>query len=76
MEIFAVAKKCQNVLLTTYDRESMPEKSWNRTKTWLGEGPELAVLRMLGLFDRPADEKELEALLKSLAIPGLTNRFR
>ena len=26
-------------------------------QTWLGEGPELAVLRMLGLFDRPADEK-------------------
>jgi hypothetical protein len=30
-------------------------------KTWFGEGPELAVLRMLGLFDRPADEKALEA---------------
>jgi hypothetical protein len=26
MEIFVVATKCQNVLLTTYDRESMPEK--------------------------------------------------
>jgi predicted ATPase len=41
-------------------------------QTWLGEGPELAVLRMLGLFDRPADEKALEALLKSPPIPGLT----
>src|SRR5215813_7963091 len=41
-------------------------------QTWLGEGPELAVLRMLGLFDRPADEKALEVLLKSPAIPGLT----
>jgi hypothetical protein len=30
------------------------------------------LLRMLGLFDRPADEKALEALLKSPAIPGLT----
>jgi hypothetical protein len=39
---------------------------------WLGEGPELAVLCMLGLFDRPADEKELGALLQSPAIPGLT----
>ena len=39
---------------------------------WLGESPELAVLRMLGLFDRPADEKALEALLKSPAISGLT----
>jgi serine/threonine protein kinase/tetratricopeptide (TPR) repeat protein len=41
-------------------------------QTWLGEGPELAVLRMLGLFDRPADEKALGALLKLPAIPGLT----
>jgi hypothetical protein len=41
-------------------------------QTWLGEGPESAVLRMLGLFDRPADEKALEALLKSPAIPDLT----
>jgi tRNA A-37 threonylcarbamoyl transferase component Bud32/tetratricopeptide (TPR) repeat protein len=41
-------------------------------QTWLGEGPELAVLRILGLFDRPADEEALGALLKSPAIPGLT----
>ena len=41
-------------------------------QTWLGEGPELSVLRMLGLFDRPADEKALGTLLKSRAIPGLT----
>jgi hypothetical protein len=41
-------------------------------EAWFGEGPELAVLRMLGLFDRPADEKAFQALLKQLAIPGLT----
>ena len=40
--------------------------------SWLGEGPELSVLRMLGLFDRPADEKALEALLKPPVIHGLT----
>jgi hypothetical protein len=28
-------------------------------QTWFGEGPEMSVLRMLGLFDRPADEKAL-----------------
>jgi hypothetical protein len=39
---------------------------------WFGEGPELGVLRMLGLFDRPAEERVLETLLKSPAIPGLT----
>src|SRR5208282_3334375 len=39
---------------------------------WFGEGPELAILRMLGLFDRPADEQTFGVLLKSPAIPGLT----
>jgi hypothetical protein len=41
-------------------------------QTWFGEGPELSVLRMLGLFDRPAEEKAIGALLKPPAIPGLT----
>jgi tetratricopeptide (TPR) repeat protein len=41
-------------------------------QSWLGEGPELAILRMLGLFDRPVDEQTLGALLKSPEIPGLT----
>ncbi len=41
-------------------------------QTWFGEGPELSVLRILGLFDRPVDEKVLGALLKSPAICGLT----
>jgi len=42
-------------------------------QTWLGEGPELSVLRLLGLFDRPADEKALEAVLKPPAIQNLTD---
>src|SRR5208337_797140 len=41
-------------------------------ESWLGEGAELAILRMLGLFDRPADEQTFGALLKSPAIAGLT----
>jgi hypothetical protein len=41
-------------------------------QSWLGEGPELAILRMLGLFDRPAEEKAIAALLRPPAIPGLT----
>jgi serine/threonine protein kinase len=41
-------------------------------QTWFGEGPELSVLRILGLFDRPVDEKAIGALLKPLAIQGLT----
>jgi serine/threonine protein kinase/tetratricopeptide (TPR) repeat protein len=41
-------------------------------QTWFGEGPELSVLRMLGLFDRPAEERAIATLLKPPAIPGLT----
>ena len=41
-------------------------------QTWFGEGPELSVLRLLSLFDRPAAEKALETLWKPPAIPGLT----
>ncbi|MBV8640806.1 MAG: protein kinase, partial [Verrucomicrobia bacterium] len=41
-------------------------------QTWFGESSELSVLRMLGLFDRPADEKAFAALLQPPAIPGLT----
>jgi serine/threonine protein kinase len=41
-------------------------------QSWFGEGPELAVLRMLGLFDRPADEKAIGALLNPPPIQGLT----
>ncbi len=48
------------------------QKVMESYQTWFGEGPELSVLRMLGLFDRPADEKTLGALLKPPAISGLT----
>jgi serine/threonine protein kinase/tetratricopeptide (TPR) repeat protein len=48
------------------------QKVMESYQTWFGEGPELSVLRMLGLFDRPADEEALEALLKPPAIRGLT----
>jgi len=41
-------------------------------QTSFREGPELSVLRMLGLFDRAADEKALGTLLKPPAILGLT----
>ena len=41
-------------------------------QSWFGEGPELSILRILGFFDRPADEQAVEAVLKLPAIPGLT----
>ena len=39
---------------------------------WLGEEPELAVLRMLGLFDRPAPKEALAALRARPEVPALT----
>lgn len=35
--------------------------------------PELAVLRLIGLFDRPVDRREIAALCAAPAIPGLTD---
>jgi tetratricopeptide (TPR) repeat protein len=39
---------------------------------WLGEGREVSVLRLLGLFDRPAGKEALAALRGKPEIPGLT----
>ncbi len=41
-------------------------------QSWFGEGPELPLLLLLGLFDRPADEKAIDTLLKPPTIRGLT----
>ena len=40
-----------------------------------GEGQERQVLRLLGLFDRPATKGELDALLQAAPIPALTDRL-
>lgn len=39
---------------------------------WLGHSPEVVILRMLGLFDRPADPKAIAALRSEPVIPWLT----
>ena len=39
---------------------------------WLGEGMELSILRLLGLFDRPADQASITALRERPVISGLT----
>ena len=56
----------------TCARAPTPKKSWLLYQSWFGEGPELSVLRLLGLFDRPADEKAIRVLLKPPAVLGLT----
>jgi tetratricopeptide (TPR) repeat protein len=43
---------------------------------WFGEGAELSVLRILGLFNRPADKGSIDALRVAPAILGLTNHLQ
>ena len=45
-------------------------------ENWFGEGPELAVLRILGLFDRPADARAVAALREPPPIPGLADALQ
>ncbi|MEL6816247.1 MAG: TIR domain-containing protein, partial [Cyanobacteria bacterium J06598_3] len=40
---------------------------------WLGDGVELSILRLLGLFDRPAEVDCLAAVCTAPVIPGLTD---
>ncbi len=42
---------------------------------WLGEGPERTILRMVGLFDRPASAGALDALRSAPPIAGLSDRL-
>lgn len=43
---------------------------------WLGDGPELAVLRVLALFSQAADTRAIEELRKPPAISGLTDHLQ
>jgi hypothetical protein len=72
MGTFVAGKKYQRALLTTYVREPTPEKSWNPTKSGLESVLRFPFLRLLGLFDRPADERALAALREPPVIRGLT----
>jgi tetratricopeptide (TPR) repeat protein len=45
-------------------------------ENWFGRGPELATLRIIGLFDRPADSKAVAAVRQLPAIPKLTDALR
>lgn len=67
-----------------YQRRAVPlvdeesEAGWQAKRiltayaTWFGDGPERRVLRLLGLFDRPAAPQEIAALRAAPVIPGLT----
>jgi len=44
-------------------------------ENWFGEAPEIAVLRMLSLFDREADQEALSSLKARPPIQGLTEQI-
>ena len=67
-EISAFAKKYQEHLAQDVRQGVHARKVMESYQTWFGEGPDLSVLRMLGLFDRPAEEKALGVLLKQPVI--------
>jgi len=45
-------------------------------ETWFGPSPELNILYLMGLFDRPVEAGAIGALKKEPAIPGVTDRLR
>jgi tetratricopeptide (TPR) repeat protein len=45
-------------------------------ENWFGQGPELAALRIVGLFDRPADSKAVAAVREPPPIPELTEALQ
>jgi tetratricopeptide (TPR) repeat protein len=53
-----------------------PRRLITRFEKKFGEGPEVEALRLLGLFDRPADGPSIVALRKAPAIAGLTDHIR
>ena len=72
MEIIRRRKEVSEHLAHDVRQGVHARKVMESYQTWFGEGPELSILRMLGLFDRLADEKALRALLNPPAIRGLT----
>jgi len=57
--------------LPTFDGEPA-QRMMALYERWYTGKPELSILRLLGLFDRPALNDEIEALRQDPAIPGLT----
>jgi hypothetical protein len=72
METFVAVEEVSASLAHDLRQGAHARKVMESYQTWFGEGPELAILRMLGLFDRPVDEQTFNVLPKAPAIPGLT----
>jgi tetratricopeptide (TPR) repeat protein len=52
------------------------ERVMRAYEKWLGDGTELSVLRLMGLFNRPAEAASVAALRAAPAIPGLTDALQ
>ena len=52
-----------------------PRRVMEALVTGSGSGPELELLQVLGLFDRPADKGAIDALVDKDPIPGLTDHL-
>jgi len=71
------ARRCDEVVLVE-PGTSVAEharKVMNSYEIWLGEGAELGILGLIGLFDHPADKGALDALRKAPIIRGLTDKL-
>ena len=54
-------------------QSQLAQQAMARYETWLGRGPELQMLLVLGLFNRAAQPAELDELRQEPAIPSLTD---
>ena len=57
------------------DEGKHPRRVMDALARRFGDSPEVELLRILGLFDRPADSDSLAALRAAPAIPGLTHHI-
>ncbi|MBC7930147.1 MAG: TIR domain-containing protein [Rubrivivax sp.] len=58
------------------ERGKHPRRMLAAFERRFGDGPEIEILRMLGLFDRPADGASIAALREAPPIPGLTEHIQ
>ncbi len=50
-------------------------RSWRAYEKWFAGRPELAILRILGLFDRPVERELVDVLRKPPVIAGLNDEL-
>jgi hypothetical protein len=63
-------------LLKADEREGHAKSMMAAYESWFKNKPELSILHLVGLFDRPPDKEDLYAIRFKANIPGLTERLR